>query len=60
MQVIKHCYSYQLAHYRHENVMLVFLPPIIVSTKQILQKKKYYFETVNCAHRVSTDQIEHL
>lgn len=60
MQVIKHCYSYQLAHDHHENVMLVFLPPIIVSAKQILQKKKRHFDTVNSAYRVSTDQIEHL
>lgn len=36
MQVIKPFSSYLLDRYDHENVILIFLPPIFVSAKQIL------------------------
>lgn len=60
IQVIKYCYSYQLAHYDHENVLLLALLPIIASAQGILWNFFFILDTVNAAYLVFTDQMEHL
>lgn len=61
MQVIKYSYSYQLAHYDHENILLAVQLPCIVSAMGLpWGGKNCILKTVHGTCLVFTDQMEHL